>query len=324
MSYWKDKKLLVTGGHGFVGTTVMQELQRLDVRSLSAPRKKEYDLRQQGAVKALFAETKPDIVLHLAGKVGGIVANKKSPADFFYDNIMMGTLVMDAAFHSGVKRMVALAAGCGYPIAIDVPYTEDDFWKGLPDDNSLPYAMAKKMLIVQSWSYRAQYGFNSSILLPSNLYGPYDNFHLENSHVVPALVRKFVEATIGNDSSVCVWGSGKASREFLFVRDAAKAIIEIAEKYNESGPLNLGTGKETPIIELVETLQEVTGYQGEVVWDRSRPDGQARRKFDMTRFEQSLEYRPCTSLREGLEDTVAWYKENRDVILKADQVTEDN
>ena len=271
MSFWKDKKILVTGGHGFVGHAVLKELKKLGCKQIIAPKKNECDLTIESNVKGLFSSTKPEIVIHLAGKVGGIMANKNAPGEFFYKNIMMGTLVLDNAMKNGVQKLVGLAAGCGYPKHLEVPFKESEFWKELPDENSIGYSMAKKMLIIQSWTYREQYGFNSTILLPANLYGPFDNFHLENSHVVPALIRKFVEAKNDNKSQVTVWGSGKASREFLYVDDTAKAITKVAEFYNESGPLNLGTGTGTTIKELANIISNLTGFDGKIVWDISRP-----------------------------------------------------
>jgi len=247
----------------------------------------------------------------LAGKVGGIAANKAAQGDFFYKNIMMGTLVMEYSYRSGCEKVVALAAGCGYPKHLPVPYTEEDFWKDLPDENSIGYSMAKKNLIIQSWTYREQYNFNSVVLLPANLYGPYDNFDLESSHVVPALIRKFLEAKSNRSSNVEVWGTGKASREFLYSVDTAQAILDMAEKVNESGPFNLGTGKETTIKELVETIKDLVGFEGDITWDSSRPDGQPRRFYDMTKFQKALGYVPSTSLKEGLKKTIAWYKEKR-------------
>ena len=310
MSFWENKKTLVTGGHGFVGHAVLKQLKKMDCKQIIAPKKNECDLTIESNVKDLFSNTKPEIVIHLAGKVGGIMANKNAPAEFFYKNIMMGTLVLDNAMKNGVQRFVGLAAGCGYPKHLEVPFKESEFWKELPDENSIGYSMAKKMLIIQSWTYREQYGFNSTILLPANLYGPFDNFHLENSHVVPALIRKFVEAKNDNKSQVTVWGSGKASREFLYVDDTAIAITKVAEFYNESGPLNIGTGTGTTIKELANLISSLTGFDGKIVWDKSRPDGQAERYYDMTLFREKLGYLPETELSEGLKKTIDWYKSN--------------
>ena len=310
MSFWKNKKVFVTGAHGFVGSNLMKLLENKDCEVL-APTSKELDLTSEEQVKSFFFTNKPDIVLHLAGKVGGIAANKASPGEFFYKNIMMGTLVMHYAHLSGCEKVVALAAGCGYPKHLPVPYTEDDFWKDLPDENSIGYSMAKKNLIIQSWTYREQYDFNSVILLPANLYGPHDNFDLETSHVVPALVRKFIEAKERGDSQVEVWGTGTASREFLYSVDTAQAILDMAEHVNQTGPFNLGTGVETTIKELVETIGNLTEFDGEIVWDTSRPDGQPRRFYDMSRFEKALGYVPSTSLEDGLLQTIKWYKENK-------------
>ena len=228
----------------------------------------------------------------------------------------MGSLILEYAKRNNVEKTVALAAGCGYPKFLDVPYKESDFWSGLPDENSIGYSMAKKMLIIQSWTYREQFGFDSTILLPANLYGPYDNFNLDTSHVVPALVRKFVEAQINKEKEVIVWGSGTATREFLYSEDTAGVILDITEKITESGPFNLGTGLETSIKELIELIKKLTGFKGEIVWDRSKPDGQPRRYYDMTLLKEKLGYIPNTPLEKGLSKTIDWYREHRLEILK--------
>ena len=311
MSFWRNKKVLVTGAHGFVGKNLMNLLLKMRATNdfkILAPTRQELDLTREEQVNKYFLTNKPDIVLHLAGKVGGIGANKSQPADFFYQNIMMGTLVIHHAHLHGAQKVVALAAGCGYPTGLDVPYSEEDFWRGLPDMNSVGYSMAKKNLIIQSWTYREQYGFNSVILLPANLYGPHDNFNLETSHVVPALIRKFIEAKENNEEEVVVWGTGVASREFLYAADTARAILDMAEHVNDTGPFNLGTGKETTIKELTVTISELVGYKGKIVWDTTKPDGQLRRFYDMSKFKNSLGYVPSTSLSDGLKETIAWYQ----------------
>ena len=280
----KGKKILITGGRGFVGTNLIQELEKKGL-TYYAPTKEEYDLRKEKDVKKLFSTYQPNIVLHLAGKVGGIGANKAKPGDFFYDNIMMGTLVMEYARQSNVEKVVALAAGCGYPKYIPTPFSEEDFWKDLPDENS-------------------------TVLLPANLYGPHDNFNLETSHVVPALIKKFINAKKNNLPNVEVWGSGKASREFLYVKDTVKAIID-AIHCDESGPFNLGTGKETTVKELVETISNLVEFKGKIVWDSSRPDGQPKRFYDMNKFKETFGYVPNTTLIEGLKETIEWYEKNK-------------
>jgi len=314
MSYWKDKRVLVTGAHGFVGHNLMnllREMQNETEFEILAPSRKELDLTKEEQVAAYFKANKPHVVLHLAGKVGGILANKTHPGEFFYQNIMMGTLVMHYSHLYGAEKVVALAAGCGYPKMLPVPYTEEDFWRDLPDENSIGYSMAKKNLIIQSWTYREQYGFNSVVLLPANLYGPYDNFDLETSHVVPALIRKFIEAKERGDDKVVVWGTGVASREFLYSVDTAQAIIDMAERVNETGPFNLGTGTETTIRELIETIRELTEFEGDIVWDTSKPNGQPRRFYDMSKFKEAVGYVPETDIKEGLRSTIRWYNENR-------------
>ena len=311
MSFWENKKVLVTGGAGFVGTHVVSMLKG-ECAELHYPTSFECNLTVENEVVRLFNELKPDVVIHLAGKVGGIGANKAEPGTYFYDNIMMGTLVMEHARRNGVQKVVALAAGCGYPLDLAVPYTEEDFWKGLPQKESMGYSMAKKMLIIQSWTYREQHDFDSTILLPANLYGPNDNFDLEKSHVVPALIRKFVEAKEEGKNVVEIWGTGTATREFLYVEDTARAILDIAESVKESGPFNLGTGVETSIRELIYTIKNAVGFVGEVAWDTSKPDGQPRRFYDMSKFANQLGYIPSTSLEEGIEKTVRWYLETTD------------
>jgi|TARA_R110000824_G_scaffold97920_12_gene233725 GDP-L-fucose synthase len=314
MSYWENKKVLITGGHGFVGNNLVElfkKKQETENIELLVPNRKDCDLTKEIQVENYFNTHKPDVVLHLAGKVGGIGANKAAPGDFFYQNIMMGTLVLEHAHRIGCEKVVALAAGCGYPKLLEVPYSEEDFWRDLPDENSIGYSMAKKNLIIQSWTYREQYGFNSVVLLPANLYGPHDNFNLETSHVVPALIRKFIEAKERGDKQVVVWGTGAASREFLYSQDTAQAIIDMAERVNESGPFNLGTGVETTVKELVETIGQLTEFNGEIVWDTSKPDGQPRRFYDMSKFENALGYVPSTTLKEGLQKTINWYNNNR-------------
>lgn len=305
----KNKKILVTGGRGFVGSNLLIELEKKEL-TFYAPTKEEYDLRKEKDVRNLFETYKPNIVLHVAGKVGGIWANKTNPADFFYDNIMMGTLVSHYAYLHNVEKLVSLAAGCGYPKYLPVPYTEDDFWKDLPDENSIGYSMAKKNLIIQSWTYREQYGFNSTVLLPANLYGPHDNFDLVTSHVVPALVRKFIDAKKNKIDEITVWGDGSSSREFLYVDDAVDAIIN-AIHTDESGPFNLGTGYETTIKELVSTISDLVGFQGKILWDKTKPNGQPRRFYDMTKFQKTFGYIPNTKLYEGLKKTIEWYESNK-------------
>ena len=312
---FKNKKILVTGANGFVGKNLVEELQRKGFTNLLTPTSTEVDLTRENDVKGYFELHKPEVVLHIAGLVGGIAANKARPAEFFYKNAMMSVLINHYSYVNGVEKLVSLAAGCGYPKEIPVPFSEDDFWNGLPDMNSYGYSLAKKNLVIGGWAYREQYGFNTTVLLPANLYGPYDNFHLENSHVVPALIRKFIEAKDNNSDSVEVWGTGKATREFLYVDDAVKAIID-SVNCKESGPFNLGTGIESTVKELVETIAQLTEYNGNIVWNSDRPDGQPRRFYDMSKFKETYGYVPDTKLIDGLRITIDWFKENKNSIRK--------
>jgi GDP-L-fucose synthase len=315
MKSWINKTILITGANGFVGKALVRILKQMGANNLLTPSSKELDLTKQSQVKTYFEIYKPQIVFHLAGKVGGVAINKAKPAEFFYENITMGIFVMNSAHECGTEKVVSLAAGCGYPKHLPVPFTEEGFWQGLPDENSYGYSLAKKNLIIQSWAYREQYGFDSTILLPANLYGPEDNFNLEASHVVPALIRKFIEAKETNSPSVEVWGTGKATREFLYVDDAVKAIIDSVD-CKESGPFNLGTGVETTVKELVETISELVGYEGEIIWNASRPDGQPRRFYDMSKFKETYGYVPNTKLKDGLKITIDWFNQNKNNIRK--------
>lgn len=313
MYKFKDKKILITGAHGFVGSNLVETLKNKGFNNLLTPTSSELNLINQIEVENYFNNNRPQIVLHIAGLVGGIAANKKKPADFFYNNAMIGINVMHYSYKIGVEKFVGLAAGCGYPKSIPVPFTEIDFWNGFPDENSYGYSLAKKNLIIQGWAYKEQYDFNSTILIPANLYGPYDNFNLESSHVVPALIRKFITAKEQNLPSVEVWGTGKATREFLFVKDAVNAIIDSVE-CEEVGPFNLGTGVETSIMELNETISKLIGYEGKIVWNSNKSDGQPKRFYDMSKFKKSFGYIPSTNLNEGLKQTIEWYLSNKNKV----------
>ena len=311
MSDVAGKRVLVTGGSGFLGRFVCTRLKELCPVALIAPRKAEYDLTEQSAVRALVADSRPDLIIHLAAVVGGIEANQKNPGLFFYDNLIMGLLLMEEARRCGVTKFVIVGTICSYPKFTPVPFREDDLWNGYPEETNAPYGIAKKALLVQGQAYRRQYGFNAITLLPVNLYGPGDNFDPRTSHVIPALIARMVAARDAGDDSVEVWGSGTATREFLFVADAADGIVRAADCSNEPDPVNLGSGREVSIAELAELVKEICGYQGTLRWNPSRPSGQPRRCVDTSRARERFGFVATTPLREGLRETVAWYERTR-------------
>ena len=310
MSFLTNKKILVTGGAGFLGSFVMEKLKESGVFSenIKIPRSNKFDLTVwRNCVKAVKGI---DIVIHLAGIVGGIEFNRSYPGALFYSNAIMGIQMMEAARQEGIEKFVAVGTICAYPKFTSVPFKETDLWNGYPEETNAPYGLAKKMLLVQSQAYRQQYGFNSIYLLPVNLYGPRDNFDLESSHVIPALIRKFIEAVKNNKREVEVWGTGEASREFLYVEDAAEGILLATERYNKSEPVNIGAGFEIKIRDLAKLIVELTGFEGKIRWNTNKPDGQPRRCLDVSKAKKEFGFEAKTSFREGLEKTVGWYKEN--------------
>ncbi len=308
--FWADRRVCVTGGGGFLGSYVVEGLRRRGARQVFVPRKKDYDLVQHDDVVRMLAEARPDIVIHLAANVGGIGANRAHPAEFFYDNLMMGVQLLHESRKAGVEKFVAIGTVCSYPKFTPVPFKEEALWDGYPEETNAPYGLAKKMMLVQSQAYREQYGFNSIFLIPVNLYGPRDNFDLETSHVIPALVRKCIEAQQRGERQVVVWGDGSPTREFLYAADAAEGILLAAERYNASAPVNLGSGREISIKDLAETIVRLTGFEGELVWDTSRPNGQPRRALDTSKAERLFGFRARTSLEDGLRATIDWYREH--------------
>ena len=308
MDFWKEKKILVTGGAGFLGSFVVEQLKEKSVGEeyIRVPRSKDWDLRRlENCIKSV---KDVDIVIHLAANVGGIGYNQKYPGSLFYDNAIMGIQIMEAARQEDVGKFVAVGTICAYPKYTPVPFKEGNLWNGYPEETNAPYGLAKKMMLVQSQAYRQQYGFNSIFLLPVNLYGPRDNFDLESSHVMPALIRKFTEAIQNNKKEIEVWGTGKASREFLYVEDAARGIILATERYNKPEPVNIGAGFEIKIKDLVELIAELTGFKGEIRWDTSKPDGQPRRCLDVSKAKKDFGFEAKVDLRKGIERTFRWYK----------------
>lgn len=304
----QEKRITITGGKGFVGKHLIKAFQDKGYRHLTVADLPEYNLIHIEDVRRLYAETKPDIVVHLAARVGGIGFNRENPGTLFYENIMMGVQLVHEGYLHKVEKFVALATICSYPKFTPVPFKEEDLWNGYPEETNAPYGLAKKMLLVQSQAYRQQYGFNSIVLFPVNLYGPRDNFDPNSSHVIPALIKKCVDAKLKGEKTIEVWGTGRATREFFYVEDAAEAIVAATEKYNEPEPVNIGVGFEISIRDLIELIVELTGYQGKIIWDPTKPDGQPRRMLDTTMAFQKFGFKARTGFREGLQKTIAWYE----------------
>ena len=307
-NYWTGKRVVVTGGDGFLGRHLVKKIKAKGPKSIFIPKHSEYDLRRYE--DCLSVAKKGDIIIHLAANVGGIGYNRENPATLYDDNILMGTYMMMASRAAGVKKYIALVTICAYPKFTPVPFSEENLWNGYPEETNAPYGLAKKMQLVQSLAYRQQYKFNSICLFPVNLYGPGDNFDPKSSHVIPALIKKFVEAKEKGDGEVVVWGTGEASREFLYVEDAAEGIVKAAENYDKSDPVNLGAGFEIKIKDLANLIKKLTGYGGKIVWDREKPDGQPRRMLDISRAKKEFGFTAGTSFEEGLKKTIEWYKNN--------------
>jgi GDP-L-fucose synthase len=307
MNWLADRRIVVTGGAGFLGSHVVEKLTAAGCRSIFVPRSAQYDLTRMADVVRMYDDARPEIVIHLAVKAGGIGLNRKKPGELFYDNILMGVQVMEQARLHGVEKFVAIGTVCAYPKFAPVPFKEEDLWEGYPEETNAPYGLAKKMLLVQGQAYRQQYGFNATHLLLVNLYGPRDNFDPEASHVIPALIKKCVDAVQTGEREIVVWGTGSASREFLYVEDAAEAIVLATERYNGAEPINIGTGREVTVRELVDAIVRLTGFRGRVVWDPSKPDGQPRRCLDTSKAKREFGFEAKTPLELGLKKTVEWY-----------------
>jgi GDP-L-fucose synthase len=309
--FWRNTRVLITGGTGFLGSFVVERVKTLGCTHVFTPRSREYDLRHEAEVVRLLGDTRPDIVLHLAAVVGGIGANRDNPGRFLYDNLIMGALLMEQARLAGVRKFLTVGTICSYPKFTPVPFHEDDLWNGYPEETNAPYGLAKKMLLVQGQAYRQQYGFNAIHLLPVNLYGPRDNFDPSSSHVIPALIKKCFDAIDSRASTLPVWGTGRATREFLYAADAAEGIVLAAERYDGSEPVNLGAGFEISIKDLAELIARLTGFTGTIVWDSTKPDGQPRRSLDTSRAQQFFGFRAHTGFEEGLKHTIEWYRQVR-------------
>jgi len=310
-NFWENQSVCITGGAGFWGSFVVDKLKQYGVEEVFVPKIEDYDLVNLTDIQRMLHDAKPTLIIHLAALAGGIGANRARPADFFYINLMMGTQMIHEAWKFGVKKFVAVGTICAYPKFTPIPFKEEDLWNGYPEETNAPYGLAKKMLLVQAQAYREQYGFNTVYPLPVNLYGPRDNFNLETSHVIPALIRKCVEAEEHGDENIILWGDGSPTREFLYVEDAAEGLLMAAERYNGSEPFNLGSGQEISIKDLANLIAKITGYQGNIIWDTSKPNGQPRRALDTSRAEKFFGFKAKTPLEEGLKRTVEWYRQNR-------------
>jgi GDP-L-fucose synthase len=310
-TFWSNKRICVTGGAGFLGYHLIEKLKARGAANIFIPKIENYNLVEQVDIKRMLSDAKPDVIIHLAAHVGGIGANREHPAEFFYDNLMMGVQLIHESWKAGVEKFVAIGTVCAYPKFTPVPFREDDIWNGYPEETNAPYGLAKKMLLTQSQAYRQQYGYNSIFLIPVNLYGPRDNFRPESSHVIPALIKKCVEAVDRGEKEVPIWGDGSPTREFIYVDDAAEGIALATEKYNGSDPVNIGSGNEISIRALAELIAKLTGFTGQLVWDATKPNGQPRRGLDVSRAEQYFGFRAGMPFEEGLRRTIAWYQEHK-------------
>jgi GDP-L-fucose synthase len=310
-NFWNSRRVCVTGGAGFLGSYIIEKLQNRNAADIFIPKIEDYDLTDPQAIQRMLDDSHPDIILHLAAQVGGIGANRDHPAEFFYNNLMMGIQLIHQSWQRGIEKFVALGTVCAYPKFTPLPFREDDLWNGYPEETNAPYGLAKKMLLVQAQAYRQQYGFNTIFLLPVNLYGPRDNFDLNSSHVIPALIRKCVEAREAGQSEVIVWGDGSPSREFIYVEDAAEGILLAAEQYNGADPINIGSGFEIRILDLAELIARLAGFTGKIVFDPSKPNGQPRRALDVSRAEKQFGFIAQIGFEEGLRRTIEWYEKKR-------------
>ncbi len=308
MEFWKGKRVLVTGGAGFLGSYIVSNLKSKGCENIFIPKIEDYDLTETDDIRRVYDDSKPDMVIHLAAKVGGIGANKSKPGEFFYDNLIMGVQLIEEARIRNIEKFISLGTICCYPKFTPVPFKEENLWDGYPEKTNAPYGLAKKMLLVQSQSYRLQYGFNGIFLMPVNLYGPGDNFDPEFSHVIPAIIKKCTDAIKEGKKEIVLWGSGKPTREFIYVEDAAEAILLAAEKYNKPDPVNIGSGFEISINRLAELIKKIAGFKGRIIWDRTMPDGQPRRKLDISRAKQEFGFTAKMDFEKGLSKTIDWYK----------------
>ncbi|MDO9087409.1 MAG: GDP-L-fucose synthase [Anaerolineaceae bacterium] len=312
--FWKNQRFVVTGGAGFLGKVITRKMQERGASQIFVPRIEDYNLVDPVDIDRMLADSNPDVIIHLAAHVGGIGANSEHPAEFFYDNLMMGVQLMHKAWQTKVKKFVAIGTVCAYPKFTPVPFKEDDIWNGYPEETNAPYGLAKKMLLVQSQAYREQYGFNSIFLLPVNLYGPGDNFNLRSSHVIPALIRKCIEAELTGVKEIEVWGDGSPTREFIYVDDAAEGILLATEFFNESIPVNLGSGYEISIKDLAEKIAHLSEFSGNLVWNTEKPNGQPRRGLDTSRAFEKFGFRAKMTFDQGLSNTITWFREHKDEI----------